>query len=74
MSAEPIAPITLPPLTEPNVEGEWLRQALQKWLDEEYLPEPSNIKIAQRAKEIYVLNVIFLANNIVLVKNTFVND
>lgn len=54
MSAEPIAPITLPPLTEPNTEGEWLRQALHTWLDTEYLPEPANAKIAQRAKEIYV--------------------
>ena len=54
MPADPIAPITLPPITDPNLEGEWLREALQKWLDEEFLPEPANIKIAERAKQIYV--------------------
>ena len=54
MSAEPIPPITLPPITDPDLEGEWLRRSLQKWLDEEFLPEPANIKIAERAKQIYV--------------------
>ncbi|AFY38064.1 hypothetical protein Lepto7376_1730 [[Leptolyngbya] sp. PCC 7376] len=54
MSAEPIPPITLPPITDPDIEGEWLRRSLQKWLDEEFLPEPANIKIAERAKQIYV--------------------
>ncbi len=54
MSAEPIPPITLPPITDPEIEGEWLRRSLQKWLDEEFLPEPANVKIAERAQQIYV--------------------
>lgn len=54
MSAQPIPPITLPPITDPAIEGEWLRRSLQKWLDEEFLPEPANIKIAERAQQIYI--------------------
>ncbi|NJN73331.1 MAG: hypothetical protein HC799_11260 [Limnothrix sp. RL_2_0] len=54
MTAEPIPPITLPPITDPNVEGTWLQASLHKWLDEEFLPEPANEKIAERAKQIYV--------------------
>lgn len=54
MTAEPIPPITLPPITDPSIEGQWLRESLQKWLDEEFLPEPANAKIAERAKQIYV--------------------
>ncbi|MGB2923836.1 MAG: hypothetical protein WBB82_00870 [Limnothrix sp.] len=54
MTAEPIPPITLPPITDPNIEGQWLEQSLHKWLNEEFLPEPANAKIAERAKQIYV--------------------
>lgn len=54
MTAEPIPPITLPPMTDPKIEGQWLQASLQKWLDEEFLPEPANEKIAERAKQIYV--------------------
>ncbi len=52
--AEPIPPITLPPITDPAIEGQWLQQSLQHWLDTEFLPEPANEKIANRAREIYV--------------------
>lgn len=52
--AEPIPPITLPPITDPAIEGTWLEQSLQKWLDEEFLPEPANQQIALRARQIYV--------------------
>lgn len=52
--AEPIPPITLPPITDPETEGQWLEQSLHHWLDSEYLPEPANEKIAARARQIYV--------------------
>ena len=51
---EPIPPLTLPPAQNPQQEGEWLRDALAKWLDQEFLPEPVNQHIAQRASQIYV--------------------
>ena len=51
---EPIPPITLPPASNPQQEGEWLRSALQQWLDDEFIPEAVNQQIAQRASQIYV--------------------
>jgi hypothetical protein len=50
---EPIPPITLPPAKHPEQEAAWLEQKLQRWLDEEFLPEPANRKIAERAAQIY---------------------
>ena len=52
--AEPISPITLPPPDNPQQEGDWLQSALQQWLDSEFLPEPVNREIAQRAAQIFV--------------------
>lgn len=52
--AEPIPPITLPPMREPQKEGEWLRLVLHQWLDQEFIPEAVNEKIATRAAQIYV--------------------
>lgn len=52
--SEPIPPITLPPASDPQQEGEWLRRALQQWLDREFIPEAVNQTIAQRASQIYV--------------------
>lgn len=52
--SEPIPPLTLPPAKNPQQEGEWLRNALQLWLDQEFLPEAVNQEIAQRATQIYV--------------------
>jgi len=52
--SEPIPPITLPPAENPQTEGKWLQQVLQRWLDEEFLPEPVNQQIAQRAAQIFV--------------------
>ncbi|AFZ31873.1 hypothetical protein ABN584_11735 [Gloeocapsa sp. BRSZ] len=52
--SEPIPPITLPPAENPQTEGEWLQHVLQRWLDEEFLPEPVNHQIAQRAAQIFV--------------------
>ncbi|NJK52793.1 MAG: hypothetical protein HC936_08085 [Leptolyngbyaceae cyanobacterium SU_3_3] len=51
---DPIPSITLPPAHHPEQEGEWLRQNLHRWLDQEFLPEPINLTIAQRAAQIYV--------------------
>jgi hypothetical protein len=51
---EPIPPITLPPASHPEQEGAWLQQNLQRWLDQEFLPEAINGTIAQRAAQIYV--------------------
>jgi hypothetical protein len=51
---EPIPPITLPIAQHPEQEGEWLRQKLHTWLDQEFIPEAVNGVIAQRAAQIYV--------------------
>ena len=50
---EPIQPITLPPSTDPQGESVWLQEALQIWLNEEFLPEPVNDVIAERAASVY---------------------
>lgn len=52
--SKPIPPITLPPASHPQQEGEWLRSALQQWLDREFIPEAVNYQIALRASQIYV--------------------
>lgn len=52
--AKPIPPITLPPAQNPQQEGKWLQEALVTWLDHEFLPEPVNQKIAERAAQIFV--------------------
>ncbi|MBF1987977.1 hypothetical protein [Fischerella thermalis] len=51
---EPISPITLPPSQNPELEGEWLKQLLQGWLDAEFIPEAVNQNIAERAAQIFV--------------------
>ena len=52
--SNPIPPITLPPMKNPQVEGEWLQKNLLTWLDGEFLPEPVNQTIARRAAQIFV--------------------
>ncbi|MEM8777992.1 MAG: hypothetical protein AAGF26_03785 [Cyanobacteria bacterium P01_G01_bin.49] len=54
MTAEPIPSITLPPVRHPQQEREWLQTALKNWLDQEFIPEKVNEKIAQRAAQIFV--------------------
>ncbi len=51
--SEPILPITLPPAQNPQQEGKWLQEVLQRWLDQEFIPEPVNQQIAQRAAQIF---------------------
>lgn len=51
---EPIPALTLPPALNAQQEGEWLRDALAKWLDQEFIPEAVNQQIAQRAAQIFV--------------------
>lgn len=51
---DPIPPITLPVARNAQQEGEWLTSVLQRWLDEEFLPEPVNQQIARRAAQIFV--------------------
>jgi hypothetical protein len=51
---EPIPPITLPPVQNPDQEGEWLKNSLLHWLDQEFIPEAVNQQIADRASQIYV--------------------
>lgn len=48
-----IPALELPPCHDPEQEANWLRQGLNRWLDEEYLPEPANVAIAQRASQVY---------------------
>ncbi|MDJ0583067.1 hypothetical protein [Crocosphaera sp.] len=54
MTAQPIPSITLPPIRDPQQEGEWLQVALQNWLNQEFIPEQVNETIAQRAAQIFV--------------------
>ncbi len=54
MTVQPIPPITLPPIRDPQQEGEWLREALLHWLDDEFIPEKINETIAHRASQIFV--------------------
>ncbi len=54
MTAQPIPPITLPPIRNHQQEGEWLQAALQNWLNQEFIPEQVNESIAQRAAQIFV--------------------
>jgi hypothetical protein len=54
MATEPIPPITLPPLQDPQQEAEWLQVALKEWLDREFIPEKANGTIARRAAQIFV--------------------
>ena len=51
---EPIAPITLPAITNPELEAKWLKEALHTWLDQEFIPELVNETIAERASQIFV--------------------
>ncbi|MBD2577825.1 hypothetical protein [Oscillatoria sp. FACHB-1406] len=50
----PIPPITLPPMRNPQQEGDWLKKALRDWLDREFIPETVNQQIAERASQIFV--------------------
>jgi len=52
--SELLPPITLPPAQNPQQEGKWLQEVLQRWLDREFLPEPVNQHIAQQAAQIFV--------------------
>ncbi len=54
MTTQPIPPITLPPIRDPQQEGKWLKTALQNWLNQEFTPETVNEAIAQRAAQIFV--------------------
>ena len=45
--------IELPPCTDAQQEADWLRAGLHRWLDEEFLPEPANEAIANRASQVY---------------------
>jgi hypothetical protein len=50
---EPIPPVILPPAQNPQQEGDWLQQQLLDWLNREFIPESVNIRIAQRAAQVY---------------------
>ncbi|XGB42590.1 MAG: hypothetical protein LVS60_01625 [Nodosilinea sp. LVE1205-7] len=52
--AQSPAPITLPPLENPQQEGDWLQSRLLAWLNAEYLPEPANALIANRVTQVFV--------------------
>lgn len=52
--ADPIPSLTLPPAQDPYQEGQWLQAALHRWLDSEFIPEPVNEDIAERAARVFV--------------------
>lgn len=45
---------TLPVATNPEQEGRWLEGNLRHWLDTEFVKEPVNEAIAQRATQVFV--------------------
>ncbi|TVQ08130.1 MAG: hypothetical protein EA368_12450 [Leptolyngbya sp. DLM2.Bin27] len=51
---DPLSPIMLPPPEDALQEGQWLKSALLSWLNAEYLPEPANRTIAERAAQVFV--------------------
>jgi hypothetical protein len=51
---QPIQAITLPPPEDAMAEGQWLKETLHRWLDEEFIPEGVNGAIAQRAAQVFV--------------------
>lgn len=51
---KPVSPITLPPPENAIDEGEWLQRSLLQWLNEEFLAEPINDAIAERARQVFV--------------------
>lgn len=51
---QPIPSITLPPAQNPQQEGEWLQQRLNIFLNQEFIPENINQRIAERAAQIFV--------------------
>lgn len=52
--AEPISPVTLPPVEDAAQEGRWLKAALHHWLDDEFIPETVNEEIADRAAQVFI--------------------
>jgi hypothetical protein len=52
--SDPVKPITLPAIENPQQEREWLQEGLQKWLDEEFIPEGVNAEIAKQAAQIFI--------------------
>ncbi|MGB3200624.1 MAG: hypothetical protein WBA99_06970 [Nodosilinea sp.] len=51
---DPLDSIKLPPPEDAQQEGRWLSAALLTWLNAEYLPEPANRTIAERASQVFV--------------------
>lgn len=51
---DPLNSIKLPPPEDAQQEGRWLSAALLTWLNAEYLPEPANQAIAERASQVFV--------------------
>lgn len=54
MTAKPILPITLSPLQDIERERQWLKVALNDWLNREFIPEAINETIAERAAQIFI--------------------
>jgi hypothetical protein len=52
--SQPIPPIVLPPVKNPEQEKAWLQTSLHEWLDNEFLPELINETIANRAAQIFI--------------------
>lgn len=50
----PVDPVMLPPAIDAAQEGQWLQVALETWLNEEFLPEPVNRTIAERAAQVFM--------------------
>jgi hypothetical protein len=53
-SMDPIPSITLEMAKNPEQEGLWLEERLQRFLDEQFIPEAINGEIAKRAAQIFV--------------------
>lgn len=52
--SQPIPPIVLPPVENPQEEQKWLEANLRQWLNDEFIPETINDTIAARASQIFI--------------------
>jgi hypothetical protein len=49
-----IPSVALPIADHPEQEGVWMREKLQKWLDDQFIPEAVNGDIARQAAQIFM--------------------
>ena len=71
---DPIPSITLEMAKNPEQEGLWLQERLQRFLDEQFIPEAVNAEIARRATQIFVRQRMEGENDLIDRKSTRLNS